>query len=142
MGASERAGDAGRLVLRVAVGGLMLFHGIFKMRNGVGWMTPMLADVGLPPHVAWGAYLGEVAGPLLVLAGWQARIGAALIAFDMVAAILLALRSQIFALKPSGGGWAIELELLFLLGAVAIFLLGAGRYAVGSRAVASSRKPR
>jgi putative oxidoreductase len=40
---------------------------------------------------------------------------------------------QIFSLSPEGG-WAIELQALFLVVAVAIALLGAGRYSVGGGA--------
>ena len=132
--ATHRTEDAGKLILRLAVGGLLLFHGLHKLQNGVDWMAPMLAGVGLPAFVAYGSYLGEVAGPLLLLAGWQTRIGAALVAVNMTMAIVLAFRTQLLALKPSGGGWSIELEMLFLLGAVAILLLGPGRFSVEGRA--------
>jgi putative oxidoreductase len=45
----------------------------------------------------------------------------------MVVAVFLALSSQVFALNPFGG-WAIELNAFFFLGALAIALLGAGRF--------------
>ncbi|HLF55867.1 MAG TPA: DoxX family protein [Thermoanaerobaculia bacterium] len=127
---TDHSKDLGKLILRLAVGGLLLFHGVAKLQNGVDWMAPLLGAVGLPAFVAYGSYLGEVVAPLLLLAGWQVRVAALLVAVDMSMAIGLALRSQIFALKVAGGGWAIELEMLFLLGALAIFCLGAGRYAV------------
>ncbi len=123
--------DLGKLVLRVAVGGLLLFHGVAKLQNGVGWMAPLLAELGLPAFVAYGSYVGEVLAPLLLLVGWQARIAALVVAADLTMAIVLALRSKIFAIG-GGGGWAIELEIFFILGALAIFLLGAGRYAVAA----------
>jgi putative oxidoreductase len=47
----------------------------------------------------------------------------------MVMAIVLVQRDKFFA-RNQGGGWGVELEMLFLLGSVAIFFLGSGRYAV------------
>jgi len=48
-------------------------------------------------------------------------------------AILLVQRGKILALNAASGAWGIELEMLFLLGALAIFFLGPGRYAVRRR---------
>jgi putative oxidoreductase len=47
----------------------------------------------------------------------------------MVVAVMLAHSHDIGALGP-GGGWKIELPALYFLGAVAVALLGAGRYSV------------
>src|SRR5262249_50959501 len=68
------AEDYGKLLLRLAVGGLMLFHGFHKVRQGVGWMSPLLEAKGLPALMAYGSYLGEVAAPLLILAGVLTRL--------------------------------------------------------------------
>ena len=48
----------------------------------------------------------------------------------MVVALALAHRAELFDIGPMGG-WAIELQGLFLFGSLAILLLGAGRYSVG-----------
>ena len=40
--------DAGKLLLRLAVGGLMLFHGLHKLFGGVGFISGMLVEKGLP----------------------------------------------------------------------------------------------
>lgn len=120
--------DVGKLVLRVSVGGCMLFHGIAKLRNGIGGIVGEVHAHGLPTAFAYGVYLGEVVGPLLVLVGWATRVGAGLVAFDMLVAVWLAHASQVFALGKAGG-WALELQGLYLFGAVAVALLGPGRYA-------------
>ena len=114
---AARAGwdDWGKLLLRLAVAGLLIFHGIAKLKNGVGWMAGPLAGLGLPAFVAYGAYVGEVIAPIFVLLGKWARIAGLVIAFNMMSAIVIALRDRMFTLNM-GGGWAIELELLFLLG--------------------------
>jgi putative oxidoreductase len=121
--------DVGKLVLRLAVGALLLLHGIFKIRNGVGWMAPMLGGMGLPAFIAYGAYLGEVVAPLLVLAGKLTRLAGLIIAFNMLMAVILALRAKLGTLNQ-GGGWAVELEMLFLAGGVALFFFGSGRFAL------------
>ena len=121
--------DSGKLVLRLAVGVLLLLHGIAKLKNGIGWMAGPLGAFGLPPFVGYGAYVGEVVAPLLLIAGKWTRLAGLVVAFNMLGAIVLVLRDKIATLNQ-GGGWAIELEMLFLLGGVALFLLGSGRYSL------------
>ena len=121
--------DLGKLVLRLAVGVLLLLHGIFKLRNGIGWMAGPLGSVGLPAFVGYGVYVGEIVAPLFVIAGKFARVAGLVISFNLLMAIVLVLRGKIFSLNQ-GGGWAIELEMFFLLCGIAIFLLGSGRYSL------------
>lgn len=121
--------DYGKLLLRLTIGALLLFHGIAKLKGGIGWMAGPLGGVGLPAFVGYGVYVGEVVAPLLLVAGKWTRLAGLVVAFNMLAAILLARRADIASLNQ-GGGWAIELEMLFLLGGIAIFLLGSGKYAV------------
>lgn len=122
--------DTGKLVLRLALGVLMLLHGMSKLINGVDGIVGMVTGFGLPAAIAYGVYLGEVIGPLLVIVGLYTRAGALLIAGNMLFALLLAHRAELFTLAPTGG-WALELQGMFLFGAVAVLLLGAGRFSVG-----------
>jgi putative oxidoreductase len=122
--------DWGKLVLRVAVAGVLLFHGVSKALNGVDWIAGPLGAVGLPAFLRYGSYVGEIVAPLLAIAGKYARIAGLIMAFDLLMAIVLVLRDQAFSIKEQGGGWAIELEMLLLLGGVTIFLLGSGRFAL------------
>ena len=126
---ATRREDGGKLILRLAVGGLLLFHGIAKLKGGIGWMGGMLDGIGLPEFVGYGVYVGEVIAPLFLLAGKFARPAGLIVAFNMLVAVLLGRRDGIAALNQ-GGGWAIELELLFLLGGLAIWFLGSGRFAM------------
>ena len=122
----------GKLILRVAVGGIVLLHGISKLRNGVGFIEGVATQHGLPSFIAYGAYLGEVLGPLLMIAGFYARIGALLVAGNMVFAIALVHMGQLGQLNDQGG-WAIELQALMLFGAIASMLLGPGKPAVNDK---------
>jgi putative oxidoreductase len=121
--------DIGRLILRLAVGGLMLFHGIAKLRHGIGPISSSVGSHGLPHAVAYGVYVGELVAPLFVLVGIFTRPAAAIIAIDMLFAVWLKHSGELFRLG-SAGGYALELQMLYLAGAVAIALFGSGRYAV------------
>lgn len=122
--------DLGKLFLRVTLAILILLHGIAKVLNGVGSISGLLAKFGLPPVLAYLVYVGEVIGPLLVLFGIWARLGALLIAANMVVAVLLVHMPELTMLTKNGG-WALELQAMFLVSALAVALLGAGRYSVG-----------
>src|SRR5687768_3556428 len=128
---AARAGweDWGRLLLRLAVGGLLIFHGVAKLKNGIGWMAGPLSGLGLPAFVGYGVFVGEVIAPIFLILGKWSRLAGVIVAFNMIAAIMIALRDKMFTLNM-GGGWAIELELMFLLGGLVIFLLGSGKYSV------------
>jgi putative oxidoreductase len=131
MNANSQA-DLGKLVLRITLGVLVLLHGVAKLRGGVGPIGEMLAAHGIPAFVAYGALLGEVVGPLLLIAGFYARIGALLIAINMLFAFGLAHLSQLGMLNEQGG-WQLELQGMYLGTAVALALLGPGRYSVNGR---------
>jgi len=124
--------DAGKLVLRLTVGILILMHGVAKLLNGIGPIEGMLVARGMPAFFAWGAYIGEVLAPLLLIIGIYTRAAAAIVALNMIAAIALAHSAQLFQLGKTGG-WSLELQGMFLFGALAIVLLGAGRYSVAGK---------
>lgn len=124
--------DLGKLILRIALGVLVLLHGIAKLKGGLAGIEGMIAAHGWPPLLAYGALIGEVLGPLLVLAGFHARIGAVLIAINMLFAFVLVHMGQLTQLNEQGG-WVVELQGMFLAGAVALALLGPGRYSVNGR---------
>lgn len=124
--------SVGKLILRLALGTLILLHGIAKVRSGLGGITGMVTAMGLPAALAYGVYVGEIVAPLMVIAGWYTRIGAALIAINMVFAFLLAHRTQLTDLS-NNGGWALELQGMYLFTAIALALLGPGRHGVNDR---------
>ena len=127
--------DLGKLVLRFTLGAILLFHGIYKVRHGVAWIEQPLATLGLPGFMAYGTYVAEVLGPLLLFLGYKARLAALVIVLDMAMAMVLVLRPALFTIKErSGGGWAVELEAFIFLSAFTVFLVGSGRYRLGKGA--------
>lgn len=122
--------DAGKLVLRLTVGLLTLFHGVSKLMGGTAFITGLMAKSGLPPALGYAVYLGEIVGPLLVVLGVWTRLGALLIVGNMLVAVGLVHLGQLFTLNQQGG-YGLELQAFYLFGAVAIALLGAGRYSLG-----------
>lgn len=123
------ADDAGKLILRLTLGILMLLHGIAKISGGVDGLEKVVAGAGLPSVLAYGVYVGEVLAPLLVIFGFFARFGAAIIVVNMVFAIFLAHRADLFLLTRSGG-WALELQGFFLFTALALVFMGPGRLGI------------
>lgn len=120
----------GKLVLRIAVGVMILMHGIYKIQHpeSLDFISNMLADIDLPPAVAYGVYVGEVVGPLMIILGIYARMGGLIVVVNMIFAIVLAHQPQLFDLT-SNGGWALELQGFYLLCGLAVALLGSGRFA-------------
>ncbi len=126
-------GDAlGKALLRITIGGLILMHGVHKLLDGIAPIKQMIASHGLPELLAYGVYLGEIVGPLLVIAGLFARIGGLLIVANMVVAVLLVHTGMLLSIGPMGG-YALELQACYLFGGLAIALMGAGSLSLGGK---------
>lgn len=121
--------DLAKLVLRLCCGGILLFHGIHKVFVEIDHVKVIVQNAGLPPVFAYGNIIGEFVAPIMVLIGFKTRIGALLIAFNMLLSVLLAHADIIFAVNDYGG-WMIETNMLYLLSAVALFFSGAGKYSI------------
>jgi putative oxidoreductase len=125
-----RSDDTGKLVLRLALGILILLHGVAKISSGVSGVGGMLASHGLPSALAYLVYVGEIVAPVLLIIGLYTRPAAWIIAINMVVALWLVHMKDLFVIGKTGG-WALELQGMFLFGAIAVALLGAGRFSVG-----------
>jgi putative oxidoreductase len=135
--------DTGLLFLRLGLAGILLFHGIFKATHGVAWMNGPLSAVGLPSWLSYGAYVGELVAPVMLIFGLWPRLAALIIVVHMAMAIYLARRGDIGKINPMSGGWAIEIEALLLIAALTLLVAGAGRYAMHKAGVApGSRRGR
>lgn len=123
------AADTGKLLLRLTLGVLILLHGIAKVTGGPGFVVGLVENVGLPGAFGYAIYVGEVIAPLALILGLWTRIAALVVAANMAVAVLLVHMDELFVLGRSGG-WALELQGMFFLTALAIALIGSGRYAL------------
>lgn len=121
--------DFGKFLLRLAVGGLMLFHGLHKLFAGIDGISGMLIAKGLPGFIAYGVLVGEVIAPCLIILGILTRPAALVLAFTMIVAWLMVGMNETWALDKTGA-WAIESLVYFFIGALAVAFLGAGRFSV------------
>ncbi|MFU0880363.1 DoxX family protein [Kluyvera cryocrescens] len=122
--------DFGKLLLRLVVGGLMLFHGLHKLIGGVDGISAMLVAKGLPGFIAYGVLVGEVVAPILLILGVLTRPAALVLAFTMIVAWLMVGLGETVALEKTGA-WAIESLVYFFVAALAIAFIGAGKYSLG-----------
>ena len=126
-----KSDSVGKLVLRLTVGILMLFHGVAKVLHPgtLDFIGGALTGAGLPEVLAYGVYLGEIIAPLMIILGFQARIGGLILVINMIFAIVLMHSGDLFSLTEHGG-WRLELQGFYLFGGLAIMFLGSGRMAV------------
>ncbi|WP_298757043.1 DoxX family protein [uncultured Psychroserpens sp.] len=124
--------DFGILILRVLVAGLLIFHGIGNLLNGYAFIKNMVVQSGLPEFMSYGAFIGEIVAPILIIIGYKERLASLFVALTMLVAILTTHTSEIFALNQFGG-WAIELQAFYLFGALAIYFTGGGKYALSNK---------
>ena len=122
--------DTAKLLLRVALGVLILLHGISKIKGGPGFIVDVVTKAGLPSALAYLVYIGEVIAPVLLIVGLFTRIAALIVAVNMLFAIGLVHMGQLMSISKTGG-WELELQGIYLATAVAIALMGAGRFSVG-----------
>jgi putative oxidoreductase len=114
--------DLGKLLLRVSIGAMLMLHGIAKLTGGVDGIAGMLQQRGLPGELAYAVFIGELLAPLAMILGLWTRPAALLAAINMVVAIALAHAGDVLKLGQQGG-WAIELQGLFLVGSLAVALM-------------------
>jgi putative oxidoreductase len=120
--------DLALLILRVVLGIIMIYHGWPKLTNLAGTIDGM-AGMGVPaPAVAAiFATVAEFAGGLLMLLGAFTDIAGLMFTIDMLGAITFVHAKNGFSVAKGGFEW----PLLLAATAIAIALMGSGRYAVG-----------
>ena len=122
--------DLGKLLLRLTLAILLLLHGVNKITSGAAGIVAMVGKAGLPPALGYLVFVGEVLAPLLLILGLWTRPAALVVAINMIVAVAAAHIPQLTEFTKSGG-WALELQGFYFFTAVAIALLGAGRFSVG-----------
>ena len=124
--------DIAKLLLRLTLGVMILFHGVEKIINGISGVKYLTTNAGLPEFLAYGVYVGEIVFPILIILGLYGRVASLGLAFNMLMAIFLAYGNSLFELNKYGAP-AFELPFLYLILSIAVVLLGSGRYAVNAK---------
>lgn len=123
--------DVAALLLRLTLGGLLLFHGWHKVHGGIGFILGMLSEHGVPSFIGYGIYLGEVVAPILIILGIFCRLSALTVIGTMIVAWLLVDIGNTFHLNEVGA-WAIEDLMFYVMMSVVLFFTGSGKYSVMS----------
>jgi putative oxidoreductase len=118
-----------KLILRVTCGGLLLLHGSNSVVHGIQHVKDMVTNSGLPEFIAYGNYVGEVVGPIFMIVGYKSRLAAVVVAFNMLMSVVIGHRDIVF-MRNDFGGWMIELNVFYMMTALAIFFLGSGKYSL------------
>ena len=121
--------DLGKLILRVLVGTLLLFHGIDKLQHGYGFVEQMIRNARFPGFFSHLILVGEILAPLFMILGLYTRQAALIQMFVMLMAIFLVHTKELFSVSAHGG-YALELQAFYLFGSLAVFFFGAGRFNV------------
>lgn len=122
--------DLGLLILRIAIGAMMLLHGIAKLGD-VSFIEGMLAGKGIPSFLAYGVYITEIVAPLLLIVGYRTRLAAIVFIIGTLTAFFLVHSADLFLLNDNGG-WKIELLGLYTFAALTLFFTGGGKMAASS----------
>lgn len=121
--------DLGKLIVRVTCAGLLIMHGSNSLLHGIQHIKDMVRNAGLPEFISYGNLVGEFVAPLFMIIGYKTRIAALIVAFNMLLSILIAHTDIMFS-RNNFGGWMIELNIFYMMTAMAVFFLGAGRFSL------------
>jgi putative oxidoreductase len=109
------------LVLRMILGGLMIMHGWPKL-SGYNEMVGMIGNpIGLGPDVSLSlAIFGEFICGIFILLGFLTRLSVIPTFITMAVAFFIVHANDDFQIK--------ELSFVYMIIAVAVFILGSGKY--------------
>ena len=83
----NRLQPLGLLVLRLALGTVMIAHGYQKVFGGMPQFMGMLSHMGIPPWMGYLTAAAEFGGGILLVVGFLTRLAALAIVIDMLVAI-------------------------------------------------------
>ena len=123
--------NIGLLILRLSIGGLMLFHGYNKLIHGIDGLVGMFSSKGFPGSIAYAVYLGELLAPIFIIVGYRTKLASLFVVATMLVAMFVVHADDLLKLGDHGE-WGVELVGLYLFGALSIFFLGGGKFALSS----------
>src|SRR5258705_11025166 len=104
--------DMGKLILRVTVGALIVFHGL-ALATGDAGIPNRLVAWGLPAQLMWLGFIAEFFGGLMMILGVYSRLGGLLVGGFMCMGLffadfgLMGLENHLFLVgnEPGGNYW-------------------------------------
>jgi putative oxidoreductase len=124
---STQAVDVGLVLVRITVGLAFILHGWPKIQHPFSWAHGVLAA---PPILQFAAALAEFVGGIAILVGLATRLFAFLLFCDMFTAIALVQIPHGARFVATHGGRSYELESIYWISAILLFIAGPGRYAI------------
>jgi putative oxidoreductase len=121
--------DLAKLIVRLTCAGLLIMHGSNSLIHGIQHIKDIVRNAGLPEFISYGNLVGEFVAPLFMIVGYKTRIAALVVAFNMLLSILIA-HTDIMFMRNDFGGWMIELNIFYMMTALAVFFSGAGKYSL------------
>ena len=121
----NRLQPLGLLVLRLALGTIMIAHGWQKIADRMHMISGFLHSLGIPPWMAYLVVAAEFGGGILLVVGFLTRLAALAIFVNMLVAIFkVHLPNGLFS--PKG----FEFPMACAAIAFALILTGAGPIAI------------
>lgn len=131
---NDRRIDLAALVLRLTLGTVLVAHGLLKLVVFTPAGTAAFFEkIGLPGPLAYIVIAAELVAGVAVIAGYRTRLAAAAIVPILFGSALPHL-SNGWVFSSPGGGWEYSVFLGFT--AIAVALLGDGRFSIGSSVAA------
>jgi putative oxidoreductase len=124
---SGQAVDLGLLLVRIIVGVAFIIHGWPKIQHPFSWSDNILAA---PAVFQFLAAIAEFVGGIAILVGLATRLFAFLLFCDMFTAIAFVQIPHGARFVASHGGHSYELEAMYWITALLLFLAGPGRFAI------------
>jgi len=119
----EPASSIGLLLLRLALGGFMLTHGLKKLSNFETISAKFMSFLGLGGGISLGlAVFAEVGCALLILLGLFTRLATIPLIITMLVAAFIAHGADPFGKK--------EMALLYLFGYACLAFIGPGKFSI------------
>ena len=126
--------DLGKLLLRVNLGFLLIWHGI-NFAEGHTNQLATLGRIGIPGAIGMPlGYLTEIICPIIIILGIYSRLAALGIAIFMLFAIGLqhVAQGHLFMLEANPAGffdsYFLERQFFYLFSALGVLFIGGGRY--------------
>lgn len=126
------------LLLRIALGVMFLAHGLLKVLVfTIPGTVQFFESVGLPAVLAYATIIAEIAGGVLLIAGFATR-WLALGSVPLLLGAAWVHWSNGWVFSAQGGGW--EYPVFLAVAALVQFLLGDGAWAMSARRLAVQQR--